>query len=53
MHLYLLFSEPSFPDLANQMGNFYRDALNWGVSASKGYLAFLGMVALAVALFKN
>lgn len=38
---------------AEEMVNFFTEALNWGIEAAKGYLAYLAAVVLAVVLFNK
>ncbi len=40
-------------DQAQEMATFFTEALNWGMDAAKGYLAYLAAVVLAVVLFNK
>jgi len=53
IHLSYFAFDMADPNSATDLASFFSDALDWGISAAKGYLAFSAAVALAVYFFKG
>lgn len=49
---FFAFTDGQLPDPSELVGYFI-DAAAWGMASARGYMAFMGAVALIVYMFKN
>ncbi|NES65099.1 MAG: hypothetical protein F6K24_07460 [Okeania sp. SIO2D1] len=54
LDLYVKFAQAAEEILdADELTSFFTDAMDWGLAASKSFLAFLAAVALIIYMFKK